>query len=95
MRLKDQFSNEEIKEFCKRSDAQAWFAVTVNRSIIIGSFILVARCLNPVTTALAVALLDGWQLGLGVLMHECGHGTLFKTRCLNRVVGSWLCAGAN
>ena len=25
-------------------------------------------------------------------MHECGHGTLFRSKTLNRFVGSWLCA---
>jgi fatty acid desaturase len=31
-------------------------------------------------------------LGLSVLMHECGHRTLFRTAKLNDVIGQWLCA---
>jgi fatty acid desaturase len=37
-------------------------------------------------------LLPGRQLSLAVLMHEAGHGSLFKTRPFNQWVGQWLCA---
>jgi fatty acid desaturase len=37
-------------------------------------------------------VLPGRQLSLAVLMHEAGHGSLFKTRALNQWVGQWLCA---
>jgi len=44
------------------------------------------------TILLALPLLGGRQLGLAVLMHECGHRSLFKTAKLNDVLGQWLCA---
>lgn len=45
-----------------------------------------------VTTVLVLLLLPGRQLGLAVLMHEAGHGSLFASRRLNNWVGQWLCA---
>ena len=44
------------------------------------------------TAALVLVLLPGRQLSLAVLMHEAGHGSLFASPRLNRVVGQWLCA---
>ena len=55
-------------------------------------FAVAAAWPNPLTLVLAVVLLAGRQLGLSVLMHECGHRTLFRTPWLNDRVGQWLCA---
>lgn len=92
MKIKEQFSAEEIQQFCRRSDLLAWIAVASTWGIIALAFVLVALWPNPLTIVLALILLGGRHLGLGVLMHECGHGTLFKTKRLNRFVGTWLCA---
>lgn len=92
MKIKEHFSPDEIKIFCRRSDLHGWLAVTVNWGIIALCFLVVARWPNPLTIVLAMILLGGRHLGLGVLMHECGHGTLFRSKKLNRFVGTWLCA---
>ncbi|MFT4671434.1 MAG: fatty acid desaturase [Pseudohongiellaceae bacterium] len=92
MKIKEHFSSEEIQQFCRRSDLLGWTAVATNWAIIGFAFVLVARWPNPFTIVLAMILLGGRHLGLGVLMHECGHGTLFRSKTLNRFVGSWLCA---
>ncbi len=39
-----------------------------------------------------MVVLGGRQLALAVMMHEAAHGTLFKTRFLNDVVGDLVCA---
>lgn len=44
------------------------------------------------TVVLVLVLLPGRQLGLAVLMHEAGHGSLFASAGLNKMVGQWLCA---
>jgi fatty acid desaturase len=41
---------------------------------------------------MAVVVLGGRQLALAVMMHEAAHGTLFRTRWLNDVVGDVVCA---
>ena len=93
MQLKDNFTTAEIQALCRRSDLQAWYALVVNWGIISSAFALVAFWPNPLTIMLALILLGGRHLGLGVLMHECGHGTLFRSKVLNQWVGKWLCAG--
>src|SRR5882762_2685420 len=38
-------------------------------------------------TALAIALISLFTLRAFVLMHECGHGSLFRTQRFNRIFG--------
>lgn len=92
MKILDSFNPEEMHLLCERSDAQAWFAFILNWGIIASSFALVAFWPNPFTVLVSFVLLGGRQLGLGVLMHECGHGSLFKTRALNKFMGKWFAA---
>ncbi len=40
--------------------------------------------------AVAVTLIGGRQLAFGILMHDCSHFSLFKTRRLNDFCGQWL-----
>jgi fatty acid desaturase len=47
---------------------------------------------NPLTIVLAIVLLGGRQLGLGVMMHDCGHRAMFTNPRVNDFVGQWLCA---
>ena len=53
---------------------------------------LAASYPGVLTSLLVLVLLPGRQLGLAVLMHEAGHGSLFATSAWNRWVGQWLCA---
>ncbi len=92
MKVKEHFSNEEIQSFSARSDVLAWLEIATTWAIIVFAFTVAALWPNPLTFLLALILLGGRQLGLGVLMHECGHGTLFKSKSMNKLVGTWLCA---
>ncbi len=92
MKIADYLSREQVAAFTARSDAQAWRLVVSNWLAIALIFYVVATWTNPLTVVLAVILLAGRQLGLSVLMHECGHGSLFRSRRLNQVAGQWLCA---
>lgn len=47
---------------------------------------------GALTALIVLVLLPGRQLSLAVLMHEAGHGTLFASSALNRVIGQWFCA---
>ncbi len=89
-RIADHFSKEELQLYCERSDVLAWFTVLSHWVIIAFAFALVAWQPNVLTIILALVILGGRQLGCGALMHECGHGSLFATRKLNRLVGEWL-----
>lgn len=92
MQISDYLSREDVTRFTARSDFHAWRLVLGNWLAIVAIFALVAAYPNPLTILVAVILLGGRQLGLSVLMHDCGHRTLFRTAALNDVVGQWLCA---
>ena len=92
MKVVDYLSREEVAYFTARSDWQAAFMVVGNWALIGAIFAFAAAWPNPVTLVLAVILLAGRQLGLSVLMHDCGHRTLFRSAFLNDFVGQWLCA---
>lgn len=94
MKLKDYLSAEEIAYFSEKSDWLAWRMVILNWAAIIGIFYMVYAWTNPFTILLGILLMSGRQLGLAVVMHDCGHRALFKSEKLNAFVGNWLAANA-
>lgn len=92
MKVSDYLTRDDIAYFTAKSDWQAWRLVLGNWVCIAAIFATVAAWPNPLTILLAVVLLAGRQLALSVLMHDCGHRTLFRTARLNDIVGQWLCA---
>lgn len=92
MKIKNYLSSGEVTHFTGKSDLQGWRLLINNWLAIIGIFVVVAMYTNPITIALALPLLGGRQLGLSILMHDCGHRSLFRSAKLNDVLGQWLCA---
>ncbi len=92
MKIKEHLSKGEIAHFTAKSDFHGWRLLITNWLAIVAIFALVAAYSNPLTIVIAVVLLGGRQLGLAVLMHECGHRSLFDAAKLNDVLGQWLCA---
>ncbi|MCB1683880.1 MAG: fatty acid desaturase family protein [Pseudomonadales bacterium] len=92
MNVKDVLSSEELARISRRSDLQAAWLVVCNYGITAGIFAMMALWPNPLTILLGIILLGGRQLGFGVIVHECGHGTFFENRRLNEWVGEWLAA---
>jgi fatty acid desaturase len=92
MKINDYLSREEVAYFTAKSDFHAWRLILGNWLAIGLIFAVAAAWPNPLTIVLAIVLLAGRQLGLSVLMHECGHRTLFRRAKLNDVIGQWLCA---
>ncbi len=92
MKIKDYLSPGEVQHFTQKSDFQGWRLLINNWLAIVAIFTVVAMYTNPFTILTALILLGGRQLGLAVLMHECGHRSLFKRPKLNDTLGQWLCA---
>ena len=92
MKINDYLTRDEIAQFTAKSDFHAWRLVLGNWLAIAAIFAVVGAYPNPLTLLLAIVLLGGRQLGLSVLMHECGHRTLFRNPRLNDLVGQWACA---
>lgn len=92
MKASDYLSREDIQHYTRRSDLMGAWLVLKNWLLIATIFAVVGLWTNPGTILLAIVLLGGRQLGLGVLMHEAGHKTLFKNQRLNDTVGQWFAA---
>lgn len=85
-------SHEELKDFLRPSDARGFSILAANWGIVAFAFFLCARFPEPLAYFAALVLLGGRQLGLGVLMHDCAHNGLFRSRRYNEFFGQWLCA---
>lgn len=83
---------EQLQLLQRKSLWRASWILAVNWAMVAASFALVA-CRPGVPPVLAALLvLGGRQLGLGILMHECAHRSLFPSQKMNDIVGRWLCA---
>ncbi|MFU8817450.1 MAG: fatty acid desaturase family protein [Pseudomonadales bacterium] len=92
MNLKEILTPEEMQAITASSDLHGAWLVLCQWALVAAIFVGVAWWTNPLTVLLAIWLLGGRQLGFGVLAHECGHRTLFRTQRLNQWVGDWLIA---
>ena len=90
--VKQWLSDEEVASLTARSDLQGLILLTYNWVAIAAVFCVVSYWHNPLGWVLGVLLLGGRQLGLAILMHEAGHGTLFQRPEFNRFFGQWFCA---
>lgn len=93
------FNREEIKQLTQASDLKGAQAVAFTWLVIALTFVMVAGLwpyLNGVGKVLicivALIILAGRQLALGILTHDAAHRSLFKTAWLNDVLVDWLCA---
>ena len=82
----------ELAEVTRKSDLQAAWMVLCQWTAVIAIFAVTATWTNPLTVIVGTLLLGGRHLGFGVLSHEAGHRTLFRTRWLNEFVVNWLLA---
>jgi fatty acid desaturase len=92
MNLKELLTPAEFSAVTASSDLRGAWIVACQWALVAAIFTAAALWTNPFTVILAVWLLGGRQLGFGVLVHECGHRTLFRTQRLNELVGDWLLA---
>ena len=90
--LRSLLSDEEYRALTSASDWRGALIVLGQWGAVAAIFAGAALWPHPLTALLAVWLLGGRQLGFGVLTHECGHRTLFRSPRLNDVVGTWLTA---
>lgn len=84
---------EELHSILEKSDARGLLTLACNYVLILGCFTLVYfRPYSTWSWFMASLILGGRQLGLAILMHDCAHGSLFKSQALNKILGRWLCA---
>lgn len=86
----DYLSKQELAALMRPSSARGWWTIAVNWAIIAAAFAMAIAWPNPLTIVLAVLLIAGRQLGLGIIVHDCAHHALFESRQLNERAGQWL-----
>ncbi len=91
METRKYFTDVELRTWVQASNFWGFVAVLTDWGIISFSFFIAAKWPNIFTIVLAMALLGGRQLALAILVHDCAHYSLFRTRWLNQWVGKWLC----
>lgn len=90
MQITDLLTKDELAKVTAKSDWRGAWMVLCQYAIVAGIFVVAALWINPLTLVLGTLLLGPRFLGFGVLSHECGHKTLFRTRWLNGFVAEWL-----
>ena len=92
MKINQYFSKEEIQALTERHNGRALSMLFCNWVAIFALLAIPFVWTNPITIVLSVVLLAGRQLGLAVVMHECGHRSFFTSNTVNKFVGQWLAA---
>ena len=92
MKVRDYLTPDEIRLLTSKSDLRAAAMLVGNWLIVIGAFSLAHFWTNPLSILIAMCLIAGRQHGIGVIMHECGHNTLFTSKALNSFFGQWFAA---
>ena len=92
MEVRTLLNEQELALIQCRSNLKASALVALNYALTACAFSVMVLWTNAITIVLGIILLGTRQLGFGVLVHECGHGTLFESRRLNKMIGEWLAA---
>ncbi|MFM8355725.1 MAG: fatty acid desaturase family protein [Gammaproteobacteria bacterium] len=92
MQIRDVLTAAETETLTRSSDARGAWLVLCQWTLTALIFAGMAVWPNVLTLGAGIVLLGGRQLGFGVLVHECGHRSLFRSQALNTWVGDWLLA---
>ena len=92
MEVRSLLNEQELALIECRSNLKGSLLVALNYALTVGICSVMVLWTNPITIVMGIILLGTRQLGFGVLVHECGHGTLFENRRLNKIIGEWLAA---
>ena len=90
--LRETLTLEERKDLMRIQPLRSWWMVLSNWLGVFAAMAVVAWMPNPLTVLLALFVIAARQLGMGIVMHEAAHHTLFDNRRLNDWVGNWLAA---
>jgi fatty acid desaturase len=76
----------------RRSTLRGAWALVANWGLVGAGFALAIAWPTVPGVLVALVVIGGRQLGLGILMHDCAHRALFPTPAANDRIGQWLCA---
>lgn len=92
MNIKTILSKDELAFFTQKNNRAGFRVIAINWLLIVTAFAIAGIWPSPLTILISIILLAGRQLGLSVLMHECGHRALFEDAQLNETMGRWFTA---
>jgi fatty acid desaturase len=92
MKPHDILTRQEIVKLMSKSNLRATMLLLNCWAWVMAAMVLVAIWPNLVTILIALLIIGGRQLSFAILMHDCGHNSLFKPTKLNRFVGNRLVA---
>ncbi|MBV8603769.1 MAG: fatty acid desaturase family protein [Pelomonas sp.] len=84
--------SEQRLALSRKSDARGAWALAVNWALIAFGFALPVLWPHPLGVLAGLVILGGRILGLGILMHDAAHRSLFASARANGFAGQWLCA---
>ena len=90
IKVSDWLSRDEISELMTLSNTKACWEVLKNWLWIISAFALVYFSPNIISYIIALFIIGGKQLGCSIIMHDCSHYALFKTKQQNIILGNIL-----
>jgi fatty acid desaturase len=90
MSIKDILSEAEFAEITRKSNWRGASIILFDWLVIAGVFFLAANYPNPIVILASIIIIGSRQLGLGIIVHETGHRTLFASREANDFCGKWL-----
>ncbi|QGZ57732.1 fatty acid desaturase family protein [Paraburkholderia acidiphila] len=93
MQITKLISREELSHLTRTSNLRATGLVLVNFALIAAGFALPIVWHTWEAWLGATVLLGARALGLGILVHDTAHGTLFSSRKINQWAGKWLFGG--
>ena len=88
--IKELLTPEEFRQVTQRSNWRGASIVAFDWLVIILTFVVLANYPNPVTLLVGLFVLGARQLGLGIVVHETGHQSLFASSRLNDFASKWL-----
>jgi len=80
----------EIAHLKKPNDVTAMSMFIFDWSVIAACFAAIALFDSVLVTFLALFVMAGRQLGIGILLHECSHRSFFSSPRMNQHIGHWL-----
>ncbi len=90
MQLQELINREELDALRRPSNGRALWVCTVNVALLALGFALPIAWPHPMGWMLGAIVLGGRALGLGILVHDTAHLTMFSSRGLNEWAGTWL-----
>jgi fatty acid desaturase len=88
----DIVTTEQSHMLRQRSNLWGFYLIGHAWAVIIGTAALFVIFPSILSFLVAVIIIGGRQLGLGILMHEGSHALLFKSRTLNDRMSTWFAA---